>query len=400
MRDVEPLVRNVLEEIVGLRHEIHENPELCYEESGTAQRVLEHIEKIDGLEIRTGVAETGIVATLGADKTGPCVALRADMDALPIEETNDVPYKSKVPGKMHACGHDGHTSGLVGAVKVLSEIRDELEGPVKFIFQPAEEGGAGGKRMCEEDALENPKVDAIFGFHGWPGLQQGEIGIRPGAFLASSDTFDIMIDGTGGHAAFPHLGVDPIVVASHAITAIQSIVSRNTDPLNSAVVTVSEIKAGTTYNIIPQTATLKGTIRALDETVRQTTHARLKTIVEKTAEGFGAKAEVTTRFGYPITYNHANACDYATGIVDGIDGLTGQDMLPVMGGEDFSYYSERIPAMFLALGVRPPDRDTYPNLHQSDYDFADGAIPLGIRLHVEVARRFAGGWKAERESRS
>ena len=393
MRNVGSMIGDVLDDIVGLRHEIHENPELCYEESGTAKRVLKHIEKIDGLEIRTGVAETGIVASLGADKPGPCVALRADLDALPIEETSDVPYRSKEPGKMHACGHDGHTSCLVGAVKVLSEIRDELKGPVKFIFQPAEEGGAGGKRMCEEGALESPKVDAIFGFHGWPRFTQGEIGVREGAFLASSDTFDITINGTGSHAAFPHLGVDPIVVASHAITAIQSIVSRNTDPLNSAVVTVGEIKAGTTHNIIPQTATLKGTIRALDETVRQATHARLKTIVEKTAEGFGAKAEVTIRFGYPITYNHANACAYASGIVDGIDGLAKQDMLAVMGGEDFSFYSERIPAMFLALGVRPHDRDTYPDLHQSDYDFADGAIPLGIRLHVEVARRFAGSWK-------
>jgi amidohydrolase len=393
MRNVGSLIGDVLDDIVGLRHEIHENPELCYEESGTAKRVLKHIEKIDGLEIRTGVAETGIVASLGADKPGPCVALRADLDALPIEETSDVPYRSKEPGKMHACGHDGHTSCLVGAVKVLSEIRDELKGPVKFIFQPAEEGGAGGKRMCEEGALESPKVDAIFGFHGWPRFTQGEIGVREGAFLASSDTFDITINGTGSHAAFPHLGVDPIVVASHAITAIQSIVSRNTDPLNSAVVTVGEIKAGTTHNIIPQTATLKGTIRALDETVRKATHARLKTIVEKTAEGFGAKAEVTIRFGYPITYNHANACAYASGIVDGIDGLAKQDMLAVMGGEDFSFYSERIPAMFLALGVRPHDRDIYPDLHQSDYDFADGAIPLGILLHVEVARQFAGSWK-------
>ena len=394
MRNVDSLIGDVLNDIVRLRHEIHENPELCYEESGTAKRVLKHIEKIDGLDIRTGVAETGIVASLGLDRPGPCVALRADLDALPIEETSDVPYRSKEPGKMHACGHDGHTSCLVGALRVLSEIRDELKGPVKFIFQPAEEGGAGGKRMCEEGVLENPRVDAIFGFHGWPRFTQGEIGLREGAFLASSDTFDITISGQGSHAAFPHLGVDPILVASHAITAIQSIVSRNTDPLNSAVVTVGEIRAGTTYNIIPQTATLKGTIRALDETVRQATHARLKTIVENTAEGFGAKAEVTTRFGYPITYNHANACAYASGIVDRIDGLTKQNMLPVMGGEDFSFYSERIPAMFLALGVRPQDRETYPDLHQSDYDFADGAIPLGILLYVEVARQFAGRWKS------
>ncbi len=393
MRDVTPVISEILEETVHLRHEIHQHPELAYEEVDTARRVLKHLEEIDGLDIRTGVAETGIVATLGGEKKGLCVALRADMDALPIEETSDVPYRSKVPGKMHACGHDGHTSCLVGAAKVLGQIRDELEGPVKFIFQPAEEGGAGGKRMCEEDALENPKVDAIFGFHGWPGFPQGEVGVHSGAFLASSDTFDVTIEGVGSHAAFPHLGVDPIVVASHAITAIQSIVSRNTDPLASAVVTVGEIKAGTTYNIIPQTATLKGTIRALDETVRRTTHERLRKVIEKTAEAFGATAEVTIRDGYPITVNHVNACDYAAQVLDGLACLTGKDMLPVMGGEDFSYYSERIPAMFLALGIRPPDRDAYPNLHQSDYDFADGAISLGIKLHVEVARRFAANWK-------
>ncbi|HAA73920.1 TPA: amidohydrolase [Candidatus Latescibacteria bacterium] len=392
MRDIAPIIDGVVDEITSLRHEIHENPELKYEESGTAERVLKHIRPIEGIEIRTGVAETGVVATLGGERDGPCVALRADMDAFPMEETTDVAYRSKVPGKMHACGHDGHTSCLVGAVKVLSEIRDDLEGPVKFIFQPAEEGGAGGKRMCEEGVLDDPKVDAIFGFHGWPDFPQGQVGVHPGAFLASSDTFDITIGGTGAHAAFPHFGVDPIVVASHVVTAIQSVVSRNTDPLQSAVVTVADIKAGTAYNIIPQTATLKGTIRALDEMVRQTTHERVRQIAEKTAEAFGARADVTNRFGYPVTFNHQNACDYAQGVVDGIEDLAGQDMLPVMGGEDFSFYSERIPAMFLALGVRPLDRDTYPNLHQSDYDFADGAIPHGIRLHTEIARQFASRW--------
>jgi len=392
VRDIAPIIDGVVDEITSLRHEIHENPELKYEESGTAERVLKHIRPIEGIEIRTGVAETGVVATLGGERDGPCVALRADMDALPMEETTDVAYRSKVPGKMHACGHDGHTSCLVGAVKVLSEIRDDLEGPVKFIFQPAEEGGAGGKRMCEEGVLDDPKVDAIFGFHGWPDFPQGQVGVHPGAFLASSDTFDITIGGTGAHAAFPHFGVDPIVVASHVVTAIQSVVSRNTDPLQSAVVTVADIKAGTAYNIIPQTATLKGTIRALDEMVRQTTHERVRQIAEKTAEAFGARADVTNRFGYPVTFNHQNACDYAQGVVDGIEDLAGQDMLPVMGGEDFSFYSERIPAMFLALGVRPLDRDTYPNLHQSDYDFADGAIPHGIRLHTEIARQFASRW--------
>ncbi len=395
MQDITPLIDEILGDIVALRHEIHENPELGYEETETARRVLAQLEKIAGLDIRTGVAQTGIVATLGAGKKGPCVALRADMDALPIQETGDVPYKSRITGKMHACGHDGHTSCLVGAARVLGQIADELEGPVKFVFQPAEEGGGGGKRMCDEEALEHPGVDAIFGLHGWPQLPQGQVGVRRGAFLASSDQFDITIEGTGAHAAFPHLGVDPIVVAAHAITAIQSIVSRHTDPLSSAVVTVGAVTAGTTFNIIPQTAALKGTIRALDETVRRATHERLRTIVEKTAEAFGARAEVEIRDGYPITLNHDNACAYAQEIVENsVDGaMQTTDMLPVMGGEDFSYYSERIPAMFMALGVRPSARDSYPNLHQSDYDFADGAIPLGIRLHVEVARRFAGSWK-------
>ena len=394
MTNITPYIDAILDEIVALRHTLHRNPGLGYEETETAQHILAQLETIPNLDIRTGVAQTGIVATLGGHKPGPCVALRADMDALPMQETGNVPYKSRIPGKMHACGHDGHTSCLVGAVRVLSQIADELEGPIKFIFQPAEEGGAGGQQMCAAAALEQPQVDAIFGFHGWPQLQQGEIGIRQGAFLASSDQFDITIEATGTHAAFPHLGVDPIVIASHAVTAIQTIVSRNTDPLHSAVVTVAQFNAGTAYNIIPPKATLKGTIRALDETVRRTTHARLREIVEHTATSFGAKAQVTIRDGYPITYNHLKAYNYTQEILaDNMDStVTTKPMLPVMGGEDFSFYAQKIPAMFLALGIRPPDRDTYPNLHQPDYDFADGAIPFGIRLHVELARQFAKQW--------
>lgn len=397
MTNVERLIEEIREEIVELRHEIHRNPELGYEEQGTAERVMAQLSCVDGLDIRTGMAETGIVATLGAEKKGPCVALRADMDALPIEETGDVPYKSAVTGKMHACGHDGHTSCLAGAARVLGQMADELDGPVKFIFQPAEEGGGGGLRMCEEGALEDPKVDAIFGIHGWPQLPQGEVGLQAGALLAASDQFDITIEGVGGHAAFPHLGVDPIIIASQVISAAQSIVSRTTDPLQSAVVTFAQIVAGTTYNIIPQSALMKGTIRTLDEGVRRATHRKLEEIATGVAEGMGARAIVDVRDGYPVTYNDETAAAFVERVFEGDLGkqLTHVPIAPVMGGEDFAYYAEKVPATFVALGVRPRDRDTYPNLHQSDYDFHDDAVPLGIRYHVEIARGFVGMWSAD-----
>ncbi len=395
MADIGELIEEVRDEIVELRHEIHRHPELGYEEHGTAKRVMAQLSKVDGLEIRAGVAETGIVATLGADKKGPCVALRADMDALPIEETGDVPYRSTVSGKMHACGHDGHTSCLAGAARVLGRMADELDGPVKFIFQPAEEGGAGGRRMCEEGVLEDPRVDAIFGIHGWPQLPQGEVGLRAGALLAASDQFDLTIEGTGAHAAFPHLGVDPIVIASQVIAAAQTIVSRTTDPLQAAVVTFSQVEAGTTYNIIPQSVAMKGTIRSLDEGVRRAVHRKLVKIATGIAESMGARAIIDVRDGYPVTYNDESAVTFVEGVFESDLGrqLTHVPIAPVMGGEDFAFYAEKVPATFVALGVRPRDRDSYPNLHQSDYDFHDDAIPLGIRYHVEVARAFVGGWR-------
>lgn len=324
MADLDKLIEEVVPEIVELRHAIHAHPELGYEEEETSKCVLDQLAKVDGLGMRTGVAETGIVATLGADKPGPCVALRADMDA-----------------------------------------------------------------------LDDPKVDAIFGIHGWPQLPQGEVGVHAGAFLAASDQFDMTIEGVGAHAAFPHLGVDPIVIASLVISAAQSIVSRTTDPLQSAVVTFGQIVAGTTFNIIPQAATLKGTIRTLEEGMRRQTHRKLEEIAKGVAEGMGGRATVEVRDGYPITYNDESAVAFVERVFEGDLGtqLVSVPLSPVMDGEDFSYFAERVPATFVALGVRPPDRETYPNLHQSDYDFHDGAIPLAIRYHVEVARAFATRWK-------
>ena len=394
MKDIDPLVKAVLPDIVTLRHDLHQHPELGYEEYRTARRVLEHLSTNPDLDLRTGVGETGIVATLGAEKSGPCVALRADMDALPIEETSDLPYKSQIPGKMHACGHDGHTSCLVGAAKVLAQCTNDLEGPVKFIFQPAEEVGAGGRRLCEEGALENPKPEAIFGLHGAPGLPQGQIGTCHGAFLASADTFEIDIEGQGTHAAFPHTGIDPVLIASQIVVALQTIVSRNIDPLSPAVVTVGQIIAGTATNVIPSTAQLRGTVRALDEDMRAHVLERVVHIATHVAESMNGSAEVHIENGYPILNNNPRAKQTLETIITESNTAKIVDLSPIMGAEDFAFYAEQIPAMFCMLGLLPQGHRSAPGLHQSDFDFADGALPYGIKMHVEIARNFARVWNS------
>jgi amidohydrolase len=397
MREIHSLIDAVLPEIVELRHDLHQHPELGYEETRTAAQVLAQLKKIPGIEVRTGVAGTGIVAVLAGDKTGPCVALRADMDALPMAEQGDKPYRSQVEGKMHACGHDGHTSCLVGAARVLGECADELEGPVKFIFQPAEEGGAGGKRMCQEGALTGPDVAAIFGLHGVPDMQVGQIFLRTGVALASADEFVIEVEGVGAHAAFPHHGIDTVYIAAQIVVALQSIVARNTDPLDSVVVTIGQIEAGTASNIIPQTARLVGTVRALSEETRQKTIARVQDIAQHTAAAFGGQAEVVfDENGYPALSNDARARGVAEEIVR--EALAGQIEpleleTPMMGAEDFAFYSQRVPAFFFGLGLCPKGADSYPMLHQPDFDFNDDALLGGIQVHVEIARRFAKKWQ-------
>ncbi|MED5416485.1 MAG: M20 family metallopeptidase, partial [Candidatus Latescibacterota bacterium] len=336
-------------------------------------------------DIRTGVAETGVVVTLGADRPGPMVALRADMDALAIQETSGMPYASATDGKMHACGHDGHTTCLVGAVRVLSAIRDELAGPVRFVFQPAEEGGGGGGRMCDEGVLDG--VKAIFGLHGWPYLPQGELGVRSGPFLASSDRFRIVVDGQGAHAAFPHQGVDPIPIAAQIVLGLQTIASRQTDPLDAVVVTVAQIHGGTADNIIPAQIELRGTLRSLQAGTRRSAMDQIERIATQIAAAHQARAQVTITEGTPVLANDRIAAGFGQQVASTAS-LTPVDIDPVMGGEDFAFYAERIPAAFFALGVRPPDRDSYPALHQPDYDFPDAAIATGVALHVQLARRF------------
>ena len=391
MTDPTPLIDKALPALVDLRHELHQHPELKYEERWTAARVVQALEGVPGLDIRQGVARTGVVATLGADKPGPCLALRADMDALPIREETGRPYASLTEGKMHACGHDGHTTCLVGAVRVLSQLADQLEGPVKFLFQPAEEGGAGGRLMCEEGVLDDPPVQAVFGLHGWPSLEVGQVGLCPGGFLASSDSFEIVVEGQGAHAAFPHQGVDPVLIAAHITTALQSVVSRTTDPLDSVVVTVAQIHAGTAFNIIPPSAEVKGTLRALDAATRQRSIETIERLVHSTAQAFGGRARVAFLDGYPALVNDSTALDFVKDAAAAVR-ADGQQVPPVMGGEDFAFYAQRVPAAFFALGLRGADQASYPSLHQPDFDFADAAIPLGVRMHVELAQRFARQW--------
>jgi amidohydrolase len=394
MKNLPGDIDSILPQLVELRHELHAHPELGYQEHETARRLLDRLEKLPGLLVRTGVAGTGIVATLGADKSGPCIALRADMDALPIQEDTGRAYASQNAGCMHACGHDGHMACLIGAATVLAGRADELKGPVKFIFQPAEEGGAGGKRMYHEGALKDPKVDAIFALHGWPTLEAGTIAIRPGPIMAHVTDFEITVHGAGTHAAMPHCGIDTILVASHIVVGLQSIAARNTDPTDSAVVTVGTFQAGTATNIIPPVARLRGTVRALTNKTKVATKERLRQIAEQTAAAYGGRAEVELIPLYPGLSNEPAAArfvaDVARDVLD--EQAVIADEPPTLGGEDFAFYARSIPAAFWWLGVRPKGTDTYPGLHQPTFDFNDDAIALGVRLHCEMALRFATSW--------
>ena len=395
MDELTSMIDAICPSLVELRHELHANPELGYREHETAARVLRRLEQLPGLSIRKGIAETGIVATLGAEKTGPCVALRADLDALPIAEETGLAYASKAEGCMHACGHDGHAACLVGAATVLAQLAETLKGPVKFIFQPAEEGGAGAKRMCRENALQDPQVRAIFALHGWPTLELGKLAVRPGPVMANVTDFRIVIHGAGAHAAMPHRAVDPILAAAHVVVALQSIAARNTDPIDSVVVTVGQMEAGTATNVIPLRATLRGTIRTLRKATRVQTKKRLEQIAANTAAAYGARAQVEFVPLYPGLANDPQAADFARETAAAVlgDQAVVLDEPPTLGGEDFAFYARSIPAAFSLLGLHPKDAPEYPDLHQPTFDFNDQVIPLAVRLHCELALRFADRWK-------
>lgn len=386
MKDLAALVESDRAHLEHIRRDLHAHPELGYEEHRTASVVRRELESA-GVQVVSGLAgETGVLGYLPStgEEAAPTVALRADMDALPIEELTGLDYASRHAGKMHACGHDGHTTILIGAARALAQT--ERPNHVLFVFQPAEEGGAGGKRMCEDGVLEGRVLgrpaDRIFGLHCYPGLQVGEVSSRAGTMMANADNLRIRVFGKGGHAAMPHTGIDPIVVASHLIVAMQSIVSRAVSPLDSLVITFGQVQAGTAHNIIPERADLVGTVRTLTAEARALAERRINEVANGVAAAFGTRIEVDYEYGYPAVVNDAD-------LVDVFKASVGErvmaDPIPVMGGEDFSFYGQQVPACFYWLGLMAPGQTSYPNLHAPEFDFNDAALPVGVRAMCRLA---------------
>jgi amidohydrolase len=386
-----PIVNRVADlhaEITGWRRDFHAHPELQYDVHRTAATVAEKLKSFGCDEVVTGIGRTGVVGVIrGRAPGGKVVGLRADMDALPIEEATALPYKSTVPGKMHACGHDGHTAMLLGAAKYLADTRN-FAGTAVMIFQPAEEGGAGARAMLRDGLFERFGIQEVFGMHNYPGIPLGEFAIRSGPMMASTDSVVIRIEGKGSHAAWPHRGVDTVLVGAQIVTALQSIVSRNVDPLEAAVISISVFQAGQADNVLPQTATLRGTVRTLSPGVRELVKTRVREVVEGTAKLYGARADLTYTTGYPVLVNDESRTAFAAEVADEIAGKdkVARDTPPLMGAEDFAYMLEERPGAFIYVG-----NGDSAMLHHPAYDFNDEAIPLGTSYWVRLAERALAG---------
>src|SRR5579885_426971 len=387
-----PIVNRVADlhaEITAWRHDLHAHPELLYDVQRTAATVAEKLKSFGCDEVVSGIGRTGVVGVIRGrkGKSGRVIGMRADMDALPIEEATDLPYKSTVAGKMHACGHDGHTAMLLGAARYLAETRN-FAGTAVVIFQPAEEGGAGGKAMVDDGLMDRFRIGEVYGMHNFPGLPVGEFAIRPGPIMAAADYIQIDIEGKGAHAARPHLGIDTVLVGAQIINNLQSIVSRNVDPLESAVVSICMFHAGNTDNVIPQTAQLRGTARSLTPNVQDLLQKRVPEIVEGTARLYGATAKVKYRRGYPVLTNHTAQTDFAATVAGEVAGKGNVDteMTPVMGAEDFSFMLNARPGAFIFIG-----NGESAGLHHPAYNFNDEAIPFGTSYWVRLAETALAG---------
>ncbi|MDE4275510.1 M20 family metallopeptidase [Phaeobacter gallaeciensis] len=372
------------DEITKWRRHLHENPELMYEVHKTAGFVEERLKEFGLTDITTGIGRTGVVAVIEGktNTSGRVIGLRADMDALPITEASGVDYASKTPGVMHACGHDGHTSILLGAAKYLSETRN-FDGKVVLIFQPAEEGGAGGKAMCDDGLMERWGIQEVYGLHNMPGLPVGQFAIRPGALLASSDEFEITVTGKGGHAAAPHDAIDTTLVASQIVVSLHSIVSRNVNPVKRVVLTVGTFETDSTAsNVIAHSARLQGTVRTLDTEYRQLAEGWVRQIAENVAAAYGAEAKVEWSPGYPVTINTEEETGYAVEAARAVSADVVDNTDPIMPSEDFAYMLEERPGAYMFLG----NGDT-AMCHHPAYVFDDNAIPLGCSWFAELVER-------------
>ncbi|ACL55289.1 M20 aminoacylase family protein [Methylobacterium nodulans] len=378
-------VAALTDEITAWRRDFHQHPELLFAVDRTAGLVAERLRAFGCDEVVTGLGRTGVVGVIRGRRggSGRTIGLRADMDALPIEEATEVPYRSAIPGKMHACGHDGHTAMLLGAAKYLAETRN-FDGTAVVIFQPAEEGGGGGDAMVKDGLMERFGIQEVYGLHNKPGLPLGHFAIRPGPIMAAVDRFTITIEGRGGHAAQPQECVDTVLISAHVITALQSIVARNADPVASAVVSVTTMRAGEAFNVLPQTAVLNGTVRSLTEPVRRLCEERIGALAAGIASAFGATAQTSYSRGYPVTDNHPDQAAFMADVAAEVAGEEGVDRAvdPMMGAEDFSYMLEQRPGAYIFLGTGDG-----PGLHHPAYDFNDAATPYGVSLWARLIER-------------
>jgi hippurate hydrolase len=382
-----PIVNRVADlqpDIQAWRRDIHQHPELQYDVHRTAAFVADRLREFGCDEVATGLGRTGVVGVIKGRKPAgngdiKVIGLRADMDALPIEEATSLPYASKTPGKMHACGHDGHTAMLLGAARYLAETRN-FAGDAVVIFQPAEEGGAGAAAMIEDGLFDRFAIDQVYGMHNGPGIPVGSFAIRPGPIMAATDAIDIRIEGLGGHAARPHKCIDPVLAGAQLITALQGIVSRSVDPLESAVISICEFHAGNARNVIPQTAELKGTVRTLTAEVRELIEKRVREVVVGVAEITGTKIDLEYIRGYPVVVNHGPQTDFATQVAREVAGDANvQEMPPLMGAEDFAYMLEQRPGAFIFCG-----NGNSAGLHHPAYNFNDEAIVFGTSYWIKL----------------
>jgi amidohydrolase len=377
--------------LVEVRRAIHSHPELGFEEVETSRLVSEWLGRF-GLEVRKGVAKTGVVGLLRGGAPGKTVAIRADMDALPMDEATGVPYASKIKGKMHACGHDAHVTILLGVARFFSSIRDRVKGNIKWIFQPGEEGFGGGRLMVEAGVLEDPRVDAIFAAHVFPFLPTGQVGISEGKAMASSDKFTLRIIGKGGHGAYPHVTRDPILAAGHVITQVQSIVSRNVNPLDSAVVSFGAVHGGRAYNVIPDEVELNGTVRSLNPEVREQLRSRIEQITRGVVTSLGLDYQYEFEYGYPVLINDPRMSGLVVSTCSRAIGKENVVILPPsMGAEDFAYFLEKCPGAMFRLGVRNEEKGLIQPHHNTLFNIDEEVLPFGVEVFVRVINEFLAG---------
>lgn len=383
------MAEQLKEQVISWRRDFHQHPETGYEEFRTSAIVAKHLENL-GLEVATQVGKTGVVGLLRGETAGPTIALRADMDALPIQDLKKgVSYGSRIEGKAHLCGHDAHTSILMGAAQLLTGLGRPKRGNIKFIFQPGEEGFAGAKAMMDDGVLQNPQVDAIAGLHVYPTLSTGVVGGTKGVALASADKIEITIFGRGGHAARPHEGIDAIAVSAQVITALQNIASRMTNPVEPVVVTIGKIEGGDMATSIASTVRMIGTVRTLSPEVRSKMPLFIEQVVQGVTQSFGAKYEFSYEEGYPVVQNHAGMVDFVVETSNQVyEKNIWKYLSPSTGAEDFSFYSEVIPGVFFRLGTSDgEERTSYP-LHHPLFDVDESALPQGVALLSAIALRF------------